>query len=60
MSAAMARCTSTMHERDCRRSNNPGWIYRASRLSEATLKRTASRNIGDGWYTFPNLVVDDY
>ncbi len=40
--------------------DNPGWIYAPHGLSEATLKRTASRNIGDGWYTFPNLVVDDY
>ncbi|NKS67676.1 hypothetical protein GS461_21825 [Rhodococcus hoagii] len=40
--------------------DNPGWIYAPHGLAEATLKRTASRNIGDGWYTFPNLVVDDY
>ena len=40
--------------------DNPGWIYAPHGLSETTLERTGSRNIGDGWYTFPNLVVDDY
>ncbi|MFM1722335.1 MULTISPECIES: hypothetical protein [Rhodococcus] len=41
-------------------SENPGWIYAPHGLSETSVEHTGARNIGGGWYTFPNLVVDNY